>query len=164
MQSKDLLILASQQSAGLVTPMLEDLKSAPLQAPTEGGNHAHWILGHLLTSEGQFRTLLDGTPNPHAELNGMFGAGSQPSPTGEGYPAYEELLAKFLELQAENTALLESLSEEDLDKASHSCPPDMESFFGTWRQVLMIRTLHWMNHRGQLADCRKAAGRPPIMM
>lgn len=164
MQSKDLLLMANQQCATLVFPMLEDLSSAPHVPATAGGNHAHWVLGHLLTSEGQFRTMMDGTPNRYESLKPLFGGGSQPDPTGASYSPYNELLSQLKSMHEATIAWLSGMSEADLDRQSEMIPPGFEGFFGTWRQVLLVRSMHWMNHRGQLADCRRAAGRPPLMM
>jgi len=165
MQSKDLLLMANRQCATLVLPLLEDLKSAPLVSPVaKGGNHAHWIAGHLLVSEAQFRSLMDGSPNSRESLKPLFGGGSQPVASGEGYPPYEELLGELKSSHQKTLAWLEGLSEADLDQRSKGVQPKFEDFFGTWRQVLLVRAMHWMNHRGQLADCRRAAGRAPLMM
>ncbi|MDX1968900.1 MAG: DinB family protein [Planctomycetaceae bacterium] len=164
MQSKELLVSALRQSYGLVMPLLEDLKSAPLVAPTlKGGNHAHWILGHLVASEGQFRSMMRGIPDPTESLRPLFGGGSTPDSTGAGYPPYEELLARIVGLRQETMDWLESLGEEELDRASTLVPPGFEPFFGTWRSCLLMQAMHWMNHRGQLADCRRSAGRERMM-
>lgn len=164
MQTKDLLVTALQQSYGLVMPLLEDLSSAALIAPTpNGGNHAHWILGHLVVSEGQFREMMRGIPSPVESLKPLFGGGSTPDPAGTNYPPYEELLSKLVSSRQETMAWLESLSEHDLDQASQHVPPGFEPFFGTWRSCLLMQAMHWMNHRGQLADCRRSAGRERLM-
>lgn len=164
MQSKELLISALNLSACLVMPLLEDLKSASLVAPTPaGGNHAHWVLGHLVQSEGHFRSIMRGIPSPVDHLDPIFGGGSVPDPTGANYPDYAELLVTLVELRAETMQWLESISETDLDQASKVIPTGFEPFFGTWRQCLLMQAMHWMNHRGQLADCRRAAGRERLM-
>lgn len=164
MQSKDLLLMALQQSYGLVMPLLEDLQSASLVVPTaQGGNHAHWILGHLVASEGHFRAMMRGIPNPVEQLMPLFGGGTSPDPAGERYPAYGELLAGIIDLRRETMQWLEPLGEKDLDQASKVVPPGFEPFFGTWRSCLLVQAMHWMNHRGQLADCRRAAGRGRLM-
>lgn len=164
MQTKELLVTALQQSYGLVMPLLEDLKSAALVAPTaKGGNHAHWILGHLTVSEGQFRAMMRGIPNPVERLKPLFGGGSAPDAAAAGYPPYDELLAQIAALRNETMAWLESLSEADLDQTSTIVPPGFEPFFGTWRSCLLMQAMHWMNHRGQLADCRRSAGRERLM-
>lgn len=164
MESKQLLVAALEQSFGLVMPLLEDLQSAPLvPTTTKGGNHAHWILGHLVQSEGQFREMMRGVANPVNELKPHFAGGTEPDPTASGYPAYGELLARLVTLRKETLDWLDSLSETDLDSASRVVPPGFESFFGTWRQCLLMQAMHWMNHRGQLADCRRAAGRAKLM-
>jgi hypothetical protein len=165
MQTKELLVTALQQSYGLVMPLLEDLKSAPLVAPTpKGGNHAHWILGHLVVSDGQFRAMMRGISNPVEQLTPLFGGGSTPEPKGNNYPSYEELLTKLVNLRHETMAWLESLTENDMDQPSKVIPPGFEAFFGTWRSCLLMQAMHWMNHRGQLADCRRSAGRDPMMV
>lgn len=165
MQSKDLLLLANQQCAVLVLPLLEDLKSAPLVSATAvPGNHAHWVLGHLVVSEGRFRTIMDGTPNPFDSLQSMFGGQSVPVADGQGYPEYAKLLQQLQELHQGMLEWIGGLNEADLDRRSHEQLPGFDVFFGTWRQVLMMRAMHWMNHRGQLADCRHSAGRPPLMV
>ena len=164
MESKELLVAALNLSAGLVMPLLEDLKSAALVSPTPaGGNHAHWILGHLVQSEGQFRAMMRGVPNPVDHLQPIFGGGTFPDPAGADYPAYGELLAALVDMRATTMQWLESISESDLDQPSKFVPPGFEPFFGTWRQCLLMQAMHWMNHRGQLADCRRAAGRERLM-
>lgn len=165
MQSKSVLILANRQAAGLVFPLLDDLQSAALVSPTVGtGNHAHWLLGHLVFSEDRYREMMQGIENPCQSLHDKFGGGSQPDPNAVDYPTYEELLSRLRSMDEEFMAWLESTSEEDLDKAIAGVPPQFELYFGTWRHMFLMRAMHWMNHRGQLADCRRAAGRPPLMI
>jgi hypothetical protein len=166
MQSKEILLLANRGCAAMALPLLEDLATAPLISPAPAtGNHAHWILGHLLLSEHGFRHAMTGVPNPRESWKPMFGGGSTPDPQGAGYPPYSEMLAELKSQQEAMLGYLESLSEADLDQPSKVAPrPGFEAFFGTCRSLFLTRALHWMNHRGQLANCRGAAGRPPLMM
>jgi len=165
MQTKELLATALQQSYGMVMPLLADLESAAHVPPTpNGGNHAHWVLGHLAHSEGQFRSIMRGVPNPVAHLRTQFAGGTTPDPAGVGFPSYNELLSQLVAMRQETMAWFELLTESDLDQVSQNVPPGYEPFFGTWRQCLLMQALHWMNHRGQLADCRRAAGRTTALM
>lgn len=163
MQTKDLLILANQQAYALTMPLLEDLRTAPLVPPMPGGNHAHWVLGHLLVSEGNFLTMMRGGEHPFATLQTQFGGKSTPDATGASYRSFDELLAELKTQHQAIMSFLETLTEADLDRSSSSCPPGFEGFFGTWRHVLLMRPMHWMTHRGQLADSRRAAGREPLI-
>lgn len=163
MQSQPLLVAANTHCQALVAPLLEDLRSAPLVAATPGGNHAHWIAGHLLCSEGMFRAMMEGGTSSQAHLEPLFGGGTTPAVDGAGYPSYGEIVTELGRRHQETLAWLGTMGEEELDRASLAVPPGFEPFFGTWRQCLLMRALHWMNHRGQLADCRRAAGRPPLM-
>jgi hypothetical protein len=164
MQSKDLLLIANRQAASVVFPALEDLKSAPLVSPLPpSGNHAHWILGHLIFSEGRYRELTQEIANPHQSLQPHFGGGSKPCPEGRDYPNYEELLSQLKSIQEEFLHWVTGLTEAELDQPIKDVPPQFELLFGTWRNALMLRAIHWMQHYGQLTDNRKAAGRPPLI-
>lgn len=164
MESRDLIIQAFEHSFALVFPLLQDLATAPHVTPSpSGGNHAHFILGHLLQSEGFFRSVMEGTGNSHGGLSQSFGGGAQPEPTGNGYPPYADMLSELERVHRQTVDWLKSINETQLDQTSRAVPPGFEAFFGTWRLCLLMRPLHWMNHRGQLADCRRAAGRPPLM-
>lgn len=107
--------------------------------------------------------MMRGIPNPVDQLKSLFGGGSTPDPEGNSYPTYDELLAKVAGLRQETMAWLEPLSESDLDQASKIVPPGFGPFFGTWRSCLLMQAMNWMNHRGQLADCRRSAGRERMM-
>lgn len=150
---------------GMMVPMIEDMKDAPLTFPTpNGGNHPLWVIGHIAYSEGGIiQGLMLGQPNPLADWKEMFDAGTEPVADASKYPPIEEVLAKCLEVHAANVAILDSLSEEDLDQKSKACPPDYEGYFGTYRQCFQILANHWLMHQGQVADARRAAGRKPIM-
>ena len=164
MHSKDLLLQLNQIGPALTLALLEDLASVPLQTTgCSHGNSAHWMLGHILLSEAQVRFTADGTPIANQSLATLFAGGTQPDPSGTSYPPYDELLSQLKQSHAQTMAWIEALSEAELDQASQNVPPGFENVFGTWRQVIAMRPLHWMNHRGQLADCRRAAGRAPLM-
>ena len=72
MQSKDLLLTANQHAHTLTMPLMEDLRTAPLVPPSPGGNHAHWVVGHLLFSEGRFQQIMDGGENQFEDLQSCF--------------------------------------------------------------------------------------------
>ncbi len=164
MESKQLLITALRQSQGLVWPLFEDLRSAPHVPSTVGGNHAHWIAGHLLVSEGHMlHAIMRGEANPVERFAPLFAGRTRPDPAAQGYPAYDEVLEQLGAMRAKTLELLESLDEAALDQPSRGVPPGFEAFFGVWRQCFLMQALHWMNHRGQLADCRRSAGREPLM-
>lgn len=164
MLSKDLLLIANRQAAAVVFPALEDLQSAPLISPGPAcPNHAHWILGHLIFSEGRYRELTLGVPNPCQGMLAMFGGGSKPSASGQDYPQYADLLQQLHAMQEEFLDWVGGLTEADLEQAIKDVPPQFELLFGTWRNALMLRAIHWMQHYGQLTDCRRAAGRPPLI-
>ncbi len=165
MRSKDLLKMNLETCTGMTLPMIQDMKDAPLTFPTaSGGNHPLWILGHLAYSEGSvLQEIMLGEPNPLADWKEAFGAGTEPISDAAKYPPFDEVLSKCQEIHQATLALLDSMSEEDLDTTSKACPPEYESYFGTRRQCFQMIASHWLMHQGQVADARRTAGRKPLM-
>lgn len=144
-------------------PCFEDMRDAALTQPTShGGNHPHWLIGHLAMAEGGITGMVTGEPNVNDDLKDHFGQGTEPSKTGAGYPSYDELLERYRAARARTHALLEKLSDEDLDKPPRACPAEMLEWFPTVGDALMLVGLHQEFHMGQLADARRAAGRKPL--
>jgi uncharacterized damage-inducible protein DinB len=165
MQSKDLLKMNLEMATGMVQSLIEDMKDAPLTFPTpKGGSHPLWVLGHLAYSEGSIlHEMMLGESNPLAEWKEIFADGTEPVSDADKYPPFDEVLAKCQEIHQASMALLGSLSEDDLDTSSKRCPPKYEGYFGTYRQCFQMVANHWLMHRGQVADARRAAGRRPLM-
>jgi hypothetical protein len=74
------------------------------------------------------------------------------------FPAFDEVLAKCRDVRESTLALVDTLTEADLDRASAKVPKGYADTFGTWRLCLQYASDHWYMHRGQLADARRAAG------
>lgn len=163
MESKEVLkmILRADQ---MVMPLLLDMQDAPLTFPTSnGGCHPLWVLGHMTYGEGNlFWHLMRGEPNPVAEWEELFDMGTEPVGDAEKYPPFDEVLQKHYEIHGEVEQLLESLSEEELDQPSKNVPPEWAKNFGTWRQCFLMGGMHWLSHRGQVCDARRAAGKSPM--
>ncbi len=164
MKATDVIRAALDISTNMTLPLIEDLKEHAMAFPTaNGGNHALWNLGHLAYSEGGLNELMTGDPNPLAEWKELFDMGTTPSDDASKYPSFDEVMQKFHELRAINVKLLDSLSDEDLDRPSKNVPDEWKEMFGTYGQCLIMIGLHIMHHRGQVADIRRSLKKEPMM-
>ena len=164
MNATEVIKIALDNSRNWSLGLLMDMKDTPLTQPTaQGGNHPLWILGHLTHSESQ---LLDvfilGRENRFPELAEKFGMGTEPTSNVDDYPSFDELMEKNELIRAAVMEHLASLSDEDLDKPT-TAPAEQAAFFGTVAAALGAMTIHYGFHTGQIADARRAAGKPVLM-
>ena len=161
MQSKDLIKINLDNSMGMVLPLVEDMKDAPTTFPTKhGGCHPLWVLGHLAYSEGTLiqEFMLD-EPNPLAEWKDIFDSGTEPVDDISKYPPFDEVLARCQEARRGTLELLETYSEDDLDRPSKNPPADYKQFFGAYRLCFFMIPNHWLMHRAHICDARRSAGK-----
>jgi DinB superfamily len=143
--------------------LLEDLRDAPMTSPTpRGGNHPLWVLGHITFVEASTPKVLFGEPHPLAHWAPLFAAGAEPTSDPKAYPSFDEVLKAYREARTKNLKLLDEIGEAGLDRPTKFQPKGLEQVLGTAGQAFMTIAMHQMNHRGQLADCRRALGRKPI--
>ena len=159
MQSIDLIRDNLNKSTDRVLARIEDMREHSTVYPTpKGGGHTLWVLGHLAYIEALvIRGFMLGEPNPLAAWEDLFDG---PDSTGDAdlFPPFDEVLATCRETREWTVRCLDSLAEDDLDKASANAPSGFEDTFGTYRLCLQFVSDHWYMHRGQLADARRAAG------
>ncbi|MEZ6115172.1 MAG: DinB family protein [Pirellulaceae bacterium] len=163
MKATEFVKLAMENGQQYVMELITDMKDAPLTPPTSnGGNHPLWVLGHLISGESQlFDVFICGRENRFPELTESFGMKSEPVADASEYPSMDELMQKFHTIRAASIAHLETLSDDDLDAPSHA-PAELAGF-GTVGLCYAALALHLMFHGGQVADARRAAGRPVLM-
>ena len=163
MKATDYIKMSLENGKGWTLGLINDMKDAPLTQPTpNGGNHPLWVLGHIVPAESD---LLDGfilgKPNRFPELE-VCSMGNDPSNNADDYPSMDELLGKFEEIRAASLAHLETLGDDDLDQKSHA-PEEFGATFGSVGACYAAMATHMAFHTGQVADARRAAGRPPLM-
>ena len=159
MKSIDLIRDNLKKSASRVLARVEEMGDHCLVFPTpKGGGHTLWVLGHLAYIEALvIRGFMLGEPNPLADWEEIFDGADTTGDVGQ-YRSFDQVLATCREMRDSTLALLDSLSEADLDKASAKAPEGHKDSFGTYRLCLQFVADHWYMHRGQLADARRAAG------
>jgi len=165
MNAVDCIRMNLDMGANMTISLIDDMKDAPLTAPTsKGGNHPLWVLGHITWAEGSMvNGMMLGKPNPLEDWKPIFGDGTEPSDDASKYPPFDEVRAKFDEMRANTLNLLEGLTDADLDTRCKQFPEEWEAYFGTYGKVLTIVAAHTMMHHGQVADARRSAGRKPNM-
>ena len=160
MQTKDAIKFALTLSNGAVLSVIDEMSGAATTFPTpNGGCHPLWVLGHLTLIEGTIPAILFGDKNPAGEWQQYFGENSEPVSDPSAYPPLSEVREKYLQLREQNLKLLESLSEQDLDKPTKAPPQGREREFATYGQSFLVLALHQTMHRGNVTDARRAAGR-----
>jgi hypothetical protein len=159
MQSIDLIRDNLTKSRDRVLVRVEEMREHCLVFPTpNGGCHTLWVLGHLAYIETMvIRGFMLGEENPLAGWEHPFD-GADVSGDASRYPPFDHVLAKCREVRASTLALLDSFSEDELDRRSAHVPQGVEAIFGTYRLCLQYVADHWYMHRGHLADARRAAG------
>ena len=158
MKTKEAIQFALNLSDRAVLSVIDQMKDAPTTFPTpNGGCHPLWVLGHLAIVEGLVPAVLFGEQNAVSEWQALFGEASEPVNDSKAYPPFEEVREKYLKLRQRNIELLESLSEEDLDKPTMAPPKGREKEFSTFGRSFLVVALHQMIHRGNVTDARRAA-------
>ena len=159
MQSIDLIRDNLKNSRDRTLEHVEDMREHCVVFPTpNGGSHTLWVLGHLAFVEGLVvHRFMLGKENPLAEWEEAFD-GADTADDLNRYPGFDDVLATCRKMRESTIGLLDTLSENDLDKVSANVPAGFESTFGTYRRCLQYVADHWYMHRGNLADARRAAG------
>ncbi|MGH9143469.1 MAG: DinB family protein [Vicinamibacterales bacterium] len=158
MHTKEAIKFALAASNGALLSVIDEMSEAPTTFPTpNGGCHPLWVLGHLALVEGSIPAVLSGGPNPVAGWSQYFGEQSQPVADAAAYPPFAEIRAKYVQLRQQNLALLESLSDADLDEPTVAPPKGREREFATYGTSFLALALHQMIHRSHVTDARRAA-------
>ena len=159
MNTIDLIRENLKRSEAIVLSKIEDMRDHCMVRPIEEcGCHTLWLLGHLAFIESLvIHTFMLGDPNPLDDWEEMFD-GNEVSDDVNSYISFDEAILQCRASRSETIALLNSQTETDLDKSSKSCPNNVEHLFGTYRHCFQYVSDHWFMHRGQLANCRLAAG------
>lgn len=161
MSTIDFIRTGLEASRAITLALIDDMKDAPLTAPTpNGGNHPLWVLGHLAYAEANLvHHVIGGDENPLIGWKDAFGGGGEPVADADRYPAWDEVRQKFDQVRAHTLKVLDTLTDADLATPSKNCPPGREQLFGTVGSCLLVLILHPTMHRGQVADARRAIGR-----
>ncbi|MPZ21488.1 MAG: DUF664 domain-containing protein [Luteitalea sp.] len=163
MHTKEAITFALTTSNGAVLSVIDKMSDAATTFPTpNGGCHPLWVLGHLTIVEGMIPGVLFGDENPVAEWQKYFGESSEPVDNAGAYPSFAEVREKYLALRERNLKLLESLSDEDLDKPTKAPPQGREHEFATYGRSFLVLALHQMMHRSHVTDALRAAGRTAL--
>lgn len=159
MLSIDLIRANLRRSRELVLVRVEDMREHCLVRSTpRGGCHTLWVLGHLAYIEGLVvRHFMLGEANPLAAWEETFD-GAEVSGDASDFPPFDDVLAACRAQRADTLELLDAFDEEDLDVTAAIIPEGVEALFGTRRACVQYAADHWLMHRGQLADARRAAG------
>jgi uncharacterized damage-inducible protein DinB len=160
MHTKEAIKFALTLSDRAVLRVIDQMSDNPTKFPTpNGGCHPLWVLGHLTIIEGMIPAVLFGEKNPVAEWQKHFGENSEPVDNASVYPSFSEIRQRYLELRTNNLKLLESLSEDDLDKPTKAPPQGREHEFATFGRSFLTLALHQTMHRSHVTDALRAAGR-----
>lgn len=159
MQSIELIRDNLTKSRDRVLARIEEMREHCTVFPTpKGGGHTLWVLGHLAYIEALVvHRFVLGEDNPLAAWEDVFD-GADVSGDKSRYPPFDEVLARCRDVRESTVALIDSLSEDALDRPSANVPAGFEDTFGTYRLCLQYAADHWYMHRGHLADARRAAG------
>ena len=129
-----------------------------MRRPVPNANHIAWQLGHLISSEHQLQNMvapdsMPPLPEGFAEKHAKEAATSDDP---AAFCAKDEYLKLMDEQRAGTLALLDKLSDEDLEQPS---PEQIQQFGATVGAVIAGQSAHWMMHAGQWVIVRRQLGK-----
>ena len=143
----------------VVQGYIQDLTDEDLlRRPVENANHIAWQLGHLIAAEHDLNNMVRPDSMP-ALPDGFADKHNKETASSDDPAAFctkEEYLTCMAEQRAGTIALLDTLSDEDLQKPS---PEKLQQFGGTVGAVIAGQSAHWMMHAGQWVIVRRQLGK-----
>ncbi len=102
---------------------VEEMREHCMVFPTPNGDgHTLWVLGHLAYIEGLvIHSFMLVDANSLADWEEIFG-GADTSGDPSHYPPFDQVLAKCRQMRESTLALLDSFTEDDLDRPSANTP------------------------------------------
>ena len=162
MNAKQALKGSVDSASFVCNAYLGDLTDADLMVrPAADCNHIAWQLGHIIAAEHQ---MLEGvSPGSMPKLPEGFAQKFTKDTAKSDKPAdfltKDEYLKLAGEQRAGTLALLEKMSDEELDKPG---PEAMRSYCPTVGSIFTMQGTHWLMHAGQWAIIRRKLGKPPL--
>ncbi|MFT5524454.1 MAG: hypothetical protein ACI9G1_000994 [Pirellulaceae bacterium] len=148
--------------AFVVQGYLGDLTDEDLmRRPVPNANHIAWQLGHLITAEHNLNNMvcpdsMPALPDGFADKHNKEAAGCDDA---GAFCTKDEYLKLMEEQRAATLALLDKLSDEELEKTA---PEDIQKFGATVGAVIAGQSGHWMMHAGQWVIVRRQLGKEAI--
>jgi uncharacterized damage-inducible protein DinB len=163
MSPKDALRLTIGMSDFIINAYIEDLNDSDLLIrPVPGMNHIAWQLGHLIAAERNFTEMVK--PGSCPALPAGFAEAHSKENTTLDDPSKFQSLAKYQELwkaqRAATLAVLDSISESDLDKTDTEKYPEWAP---TVAALLAMSGTHALMHCGQFVAVRRKLGKPVVI-
>jgi len=159
MQAHDVIRQVIEMGSMVGMGYLSDLTDDDLMTrPDPGCNHINWQVGHLIVSENH--SVNQAVPDSMPPLPAGFAEKYGPANAGLDDPAAfatkQELLDVLQQQRAATLKVLESVSTEDLDRATGiSYAPTVASLF-------TLQGTHWLMHAGQWVIVRRQLGHAPL--
>lgn len=159
MNATDAIRSTVDMSSAIIDSYLKDLEDKDLLVrPVSGMNHMAWQIGHLIGSERHFVELVK--PGSCPPLPADFAEGHGRDKFNEDDPSKFYPVARYQELwglqRQVSLAVLDALSDEDLDRTDESFPP----FASTVGALMNMIGLHPLMHAGQFVAVRRSLGKP----
>lgn len=163
MEAKQVIRNALDSTMFILQTYLSDLTDEELLIqPGEGANLPAWQLGHLILSEDRLLAEFPGYkpvewPAGFAERHSR---GQTASTERTGWASKAQYLELYGQVRANTLAVLDGLSNEDLDTPSKGA---MAKFAPTYAAVLILASNHTLMHGGQLAVLRRKLGKAVLI-
>ena len=155
------ILHAYDMQLNLARQLVGDIPDDQMCAQPHGlVNHPTWSLGHLVTTEHGFGKLIGIEPDAPEGWGELFKTGGVPSADPTGLPSKTELIAELERVHDRWKAALSDIDPAVLDAENPN--ENMRSNFPTVGAIIaFILTSHEMDHLGQIAAWRRAAGLGP---
>lgn len=126
--------------------------------PCKGANHIAWQLGHLIVSEHEMieKVCPGAMPALPEGFRERYGKEAAESDEAAAFDRKDSLLAAHKAQRTATLAVLDKLSDEDLDK------PSGLDYAPTVCAIFSMQGSHWLMHAGQWAIIRRQLGKPPL--
>jgi uncharacterized damage-inducible protein DinB len=162
MNAKDAIRNALKANHDILKMYLSDLSDADLLVrPVPNANHIAWQLGHLVSSEARFQTLVPGgTPvELPAGFDKQHNKETAAAESPAGFRTKQEYLELFDRVRGKTLAALDRVSDADLDKPTEGPMARLAPNLGA---LFFLMANHEMMHAGQFTVVRRKLGKPVL--